>query len=64
MAFDLRYEGYGYETVEGMVPLIDQLGLKSKEYLEQEPEYTEQSSFFFERGQTPTELLTPDLSCC
>ncbi len=64
MAFYNDYEGYGYESVDGMVTTFTQRGFTYSTDLDIEEEHTEVESFFLEDGQTPVELLLPNIACC
>jgi hypothetical protein len=56
------YEGWGFETVDNMISLAEQKGMKFHGDLDNELPHNELDSFFLEDGQDPIELLLP--SCC
>ena len=58
------YDDYDYGFVEGMVTTFTQRGFTYSNDLPIDEEHTEVSTFFSERGQTPIELLLPNIACC
>ena len=58
------YDGYDFQTVEGFVPLLTQMGAVYKEDKDIKFKHTELNSFFDEGQEDPVDLWLPFCGCC
>ena len=58
------YDGYNYQTEEGFIPLLTQMGAVYKEDKDITFKHTELNSFFDEGQEDPVDLWLPFCGCC